>query len=80
MPDATLADAVVGRLSHHLGPNVAKMAIKGFVKKTGLTAPEQLTSQHVPALVEEIRPMLNVMIGKAQTEIVLAEIRRAAGL
>ena len=74
MPD-TIADAVVAKLSVHLGPHVAKMTIKSFARKVGV---EQLTAAHVPRLIEEIRPMLNVMIGRGPSESVVAELARVA--
>ena len=75
MPDA-IADAVVAKLSTHLGPHVAKMTLKSFARKIGV---EQLTPAHLPRLIEEIRPMLNVMIGRGPSEAVVAELARVAG-
>ena len=71
MPEPQFADGIISQLSVHLGPNVARMAIKSFARKQGV---EQITPAHLPALVEDIRPMLNVMIGRAPAEAVLSEI------
>jgi hypothetical protein len=76
VPDAQFANTIISSLAVHLGPNVARMAIKSFAKKQGVPAFEQLTPDHLPALVEDIRPMLNVMIGKAPAEALLNEIGR----
>lgn len=76
MPDTSIGDLVISRLSVHLGPNVSKMAIKAFAKKAGVRGPEDLTPSHLPALVEEIHPMLNVMIGKGPADAVVADITR----
>lgn len=76
MAEQPIADMVIAKLSLHLGPNVAKMAIRSFAKKAG-TAQEQLTAAHVPSLIEEIRPMLNVMIGKGPADVVAADIARS---
>ena len=76
MPERTIADIIIEKLSVPLGPNVAKMAIRSFAKKSGMSGPEKLTVADVPKLIEEIRPMLNVMIGKAPTEAMLADISR----
>ncbi len=76
MPDRNIADVIIGKLSVHLGPNVARMAIQGFAKKAGVRSPEGLTVEHVPAIIEELHPMLNVMIGKGPAEAVVAEIAR----
>ncbi len=62
----------------HLDRHVATMAVRAFGKKVGIPAPEQLTTAHVPALIEEIRPMLHVMIGAGASQTVLADIERAA--
>ena len=75
MPDPPIADAVIARLSAHLGPHVAKMAIRSFAKKADVRH-EQITAAHVPRLIQEIRPMLTVMIGKGPSEAVVAEIER----
>ena len=78
MTEPPISEIVLARLSLHLGPNVARMALKSFVKKAGIAGPEQLTSAHLTGLVDEIRPMLNVMIGKGPTDAVVAEIARLA--
>lgn len=74
MPEP-LTETVISKLSVHLGPHVARMTVKSFAKKVG--AQEQLTADHLPRLIEEIRPMLNVMIGKGASDSVVADIERA---
>ena len=76
MPEMPIGDIIIGKLATHLGPNVAKMTVKAFAKKAGAGGYEQLTAAHLPALLEEIRPMLNVMIGKGPAEAVVADISR----
>lgn len=78
MAETLIADAVVAKLSVHLGPHVAKMAIRSFAKKVGVPGQDRLTVDHLPALIDEIRPMLNVMIGKGPAQAVVAEIERSA--
>jgi len=75
---ASMSHAIIETLSVHLGRHVAAMAVKAFGKKVGVPTPEQLTIAHVPGLIEEIRPMLNVMIGKGPSQIVVADIERVA--
>ena len=77
MPEPPIADAVISKLAIHLGPHVAKMALKSFAKKVGIASHEQLTVAHLPGLLADIRPMLNVMIGKGPSEVVVADIARA---
>lgn len=74
MPEP-FAETVISKLSVHLGPHVARMTVKSFAKKVG--GQEQLTADHLPRLLEEIRPMLNVMIGKGAGDSVVADIERA---
>ena len=76
MSEARLAEMVHAKLAVHLGPNVAKMTLDGFLRRNGLGGREAMTAAHLPALVAEIRPMLNVMIGRGPTESVLSEIER----
>lgn len=76
MPDPTLGDKVIAKLSLHLGPNVSKMAVRGFAKKAGVAGPEQITAAHLPKLIDEIRPILNVMIGRGPSEAVIGEIAK----
>lgn len=77
MPEP-IADVVIAKLSVHLGPHVAKMAVRSFAKKAGVNDYGQLTAAHVPRLIEDIRPMLNVMIGKGPSESVVADIERTS--
>jgi len=73
-----VARAIIQTLSLHLGPHVANMAVKAFGRKVGVPTPDQLTIAHVPGLIEEIRPMLNVMIGTGPSQSVVADIERVA--
>lgn len=67
---------VTGKLAVHLGPNVARMAVKTFAQKAVNRKPEELTHGDLPQLIEAMRPMLTVMIGKDPGEAVLKEISR----
>jgi hypothetical protein len=73
---APIADFVAGRLAIHLGPNVARLAVKTFAQKAVALKPEQLTLADVPRLIEAMRPMLHVMVGKEPGEVVLRDIAR----
>jgi len=77
MAELPIAETIVAKLSIHLGPNVARMVIKSFARKIGAAGGEQLTGAHVAGLIDEIRPMLNVMIGKGPADAVAADIARA---
>lgn len=73
MPEP-VGEAVTKRLSVHLGPNVARMAVKAFAQKALASKPEDLTPAQLPQLIEALRPMLVVMIGKDPSQVVLDEI------
>jgi hypothetical protein len=75
MPEP-ISETVLSKLSVHLGPHVAKMTLRSFAKKVGVPDHAHLTAAHVPRLIEDIRPMLNVMIGKGPSESVVADIER----
>ena len=77
MSSSSIADFVASRLAIHLGPNVARLAVKTFSQKAVALKPEQLTLADVPKLIEAMRPMLHVMVGKEPGEVVLREIARA---
>jgi len=77
MPEPNLVgDIVTRKLAVHLGPNVARMAVKTFAQKAVSRKPEELTRAEVPQLIEALRPMLVVMIGKSPSEVVLGEIEQ----
>jgi len=75
--EAKIADIVIGKLAVHIGPNVAKMALRTFAKKTGASSADALTAADLPALIQEMRPILNVMIGRMPADAVLTDITRA---
>ncbi|MEO8036428.1 MAG: hypothetical protein ABI837_18470 [Acidobacteriota bacterium] len=72
MADAALVDALVAKLSVPVGPHVAKMLIRSFTKKAGTG--DSLTAAQIPAFIEEIRPMVMVLLGKAATEVIAADL------
>lgn len=76
MPE-TIADLVISKLAVHLGPHAARIALKSFARKAGVGGHEQLTAVHLPGLLAEIRPMLNVMIGKGPSDAIVADIEKA---
>jgi hypothetical protein len=75
MADSHMTALVVSKLKAHLGPRVASMSIDMFARKVGVPR-DQLTATHLPGLLADLRPMLNVMIGKGPAEAVVSEIER----
>jgi hypothetical protein len=80
VPDLPVGDFIASRLAIHLGPNVARMAVKTFSLKALSLKPEELTVGDLPSLTAAMRPMLTVMIGREPGEAVLREISREYGL
>lgn len=77
MPDGKkTAATIVSRLAVHLGPNIARMAITTFSQKALGVPAEDVKPSEIPRLLEALRPMLNVMLGKDHAEAVIGEIRR----
>jgi hypothetical protein len=67
---------VASHLEPYLGPLNAKVAVKTFAQRTLQVGPEALQSEHVPALLEGLRPMLHTFVGRASTDALLDAIRR----
>ena len=76
MPEP-FADLVLSKLAVHLGPHASRIALKSFARKAGVASHEQLTAAHLPGLIAEIRPMLNVMIGKGPSDAIVADIEKS---
>jgi hypothetical protein len=74
-----IAEIVTRKLSAHLGPHVARVAVRTFAEKMFARKPEEITAAELPALFEAMRPMLAVMIGRHPSEVVLGEIARECG-
>jgi hypothetical protein len=76
----TIADVIGDRLSLYLGPNTGRIAVKTFAQKALGRGPETLTRNDIPRLNDALRPMLRTFVGRAQTEVVLAQIEKEVGL
>lgn len=76
MSTSTVAQQVAEHLSPYLGPFNAGVAVKTFAQRALKQAPDTLTVEHLPALLEALRPMLNTMVGSASAETLLTDIQR----
>ena len=74
-----ISEIIVRHLAVHLGPNSAKIALKTFAQKTTGHNPEELTTHDVPKLLDGVRPMLAVMIGKDASVAVIDAILKESG-
>jgi hypothetical protein len=73
-----LADVIVHVLAPYLGPNMARAIARGQCEKLGLQS-DFLSDGQATSLTNELRPGLNVFVGKDQTEQILAELYAALG-
>jgi hypothetical protein len=73
---STVAQQVAEHLSPYLGPFNAGVAVKTFAQKALKQTPDALTLEHLPVLLEALRPMLNTMVGSTSTEALLSNIQR----
>lgn len=64
------------QLSPYIGAFNAKVAVKTFAQRSLKLSPEAVTLEHLPALLEALRPMLNTLVGRSSTEALLEEIQR----
>lgn len=70
-----VTDVIVGALSPHLGPLMARSAVEAHRKKLGLG--DNITGPNVDALLEKLRLGLVVFVGPEKAERVLLEVRQA---
>ncbi len=68
-------DVVRDRLAVYLGPHTAKNALKTFSEKLFKLPPEQLTLSQTLELTENLRPMLKTLVGAAQCERILTQLK-----
>lgn len=68
------ADRIFGELEKFIGPNVTRMAIRTFTKKTLNLAAEDLTASDAPKLIHALRPLLRSMAGEAHAETLIKRL------
>jgi len=73
---STVAQQVAEHLSPYLGPFNAGVAVKTFAQRALRQSADTLTVEHLPALLEALRPMLHTMVGSTSTEALLSDIQR----
>jgi hypothetical protein len=70
-----IGDVIAGKLEFYLGAHTAKIAVKTFAQRSLGRGPETLTVSDLPLLIEALRPMMNTLIGKAQCELIVGNLR-----
>ncbi len=76
MHDVSVAQQIISRLSVHLGPNVAKMAVADFSKKLLGVKPEAVRPSDLDSLLNGMRPMLTVLLGRDHTDAIIQDLGR----
>jgi hypothetical protein len=76
MDEASVAGRVAKQLAPYLGPFNAQVAVKTYAKSTFQIAPEDVAIEHVPLLIEALRPMLTTFAGRASTDLLMEKIKR----
>lgn len=76
MHDVSVAQQIISRLAVHLGPNVAKMAVADFSKKSLGVKPEAVRPSDMENLLNAMRPMLTVLLGRDHTDAIIQDLGR----
>lgn len=76
MPEVrkTVAQQVIEDLAAHIGPNVAKMAVGDFARKSLGVPLDGVSNGDVVKLLESLRPMLSVLLGRDHTDALVRTI------
>lgn len=77
MPEMTVAEIIQQHIAVHLGPHTAKMAIRMAAGRSVGLAPDAVRLSDVPRVIEELHPMLNVLLGRDKAQQTLDEITSA---
>lgn len=75
MGDTSIAERVTEALAPYLGPFNARIAVKTFAQRALKLAPEALTGEHLPGLLDALRPTLYTLVGRDPTDALLERIR-----
>jgi hypothetical protein len=65
---------VAEQLSPYIGAFNARVAVKTFAQRAEAGSRGR-DLEHLPALLEALRPMLNTLVGRTSTEALLEQIR-----
>jgi hypothetical protein len=71
---APVSERLAARLEPYLGDFNAAVWVKTVAQRDLSLAPEQLTTAHLPALTEGLRPSLSTFIGRQAADDLLRQI------
>jgi len=72
----TVAEQVAAQLAPYLGPFNASNAVRTWSERKLLLSPEDLRPEHVPKLLEALRPMLCTFVGRSSATVLVEKIGR----
>lgn len=70
-----IGEIIAGALEFYLGAHTAKIAVKTFSQRVFGRDPDTLSFADVPRLLDALRPMMNTLIGKAECEAIVGQLR-----
>lgn len=73
---SSIYQQVAARLTPYIGAFNAQMWIKSVARRELGLPPEELTAQHLPPLIDGLRPFLQTLMGRATAENLLQQIGR----
>lgn len=77
MSETSVAEIIQQRIAVHLGPHTARMAFKMAAGRSVGVTPDAVRLNDVPKVIEELHPMLNVLLGRDKAQATLDDIARA---
>lgn len=76
MDKQTVAEQVAAHLAPYLGPFNASNAVKTWSQRKLEMSPDDLRPEHVPRLLEALRPMLCTFVGRSSATALVEKIGR----
>jgi hypothetical protein len=73
---ATVAEQIAEQLAPYLGPFNASNAVRTWSLKKLDMPPESLRAEHLPTLLEALRPMLCTFLGRGSAAALVEKIGR----
>lgn len=74
---SSIAEKVAAELAPYLGPFNAKVAVKTFAERSLDIRADALTIEHLPQLLDALRPMLNTFVGREAADALVGQIQRS---
>ena len=76
VPGQRAHEIIESRLSEFLGPHTARVAVRTFSRSVPPNGGDAFDRERAMHLLEALRPMLKTLLGSAQTEDLIVQLRR----